>query len=99
MHKDDQMTPKERAFALFAGKPVDRMPIKLFSPYIGMNFGATYDEACTEAKSRAHWLMESYRRFGQDGLSVNYRLPSNGQSKIVSLNVGITHVVHHRSRM
>ena len=40
MHKDDQMTPKERAFALFAGKPVDRMPIKLFSPYIGMNFGA-----------------------------------------------------------
>lgn len=39
MHKDDQMTPKERAFALFAGKPVDRMPIKLFSPYIGMNFG------------------------------------------------------------
>ena len=37
MHKDDQMTPKERAFALFAGKPVDRMPIKLFSPYIGMN--------------------------------------------------------------
>ena len=27
MHKDDQMTPKERAFALFAGKPVDRMPI------------------------------------------------------------------------
>ena len=41
MHKDDQMTPKERAFALFAGKPVDRMPIKLFSPYIGMNFGAS----------------------------------------------------------
>ena len=30
MHKDDQMTPKERAFALFAGKPVDRMPIKHF---------------------------------------------------------------------
>ena len=25
MHKNDQMTPKERAFALFAGKPVDRM--------------------------------------------------------------------------
>ena len=45
MHKDDQMTPKERAFALFAGKPVDRMPIKLFSPYIGMNFGVSYQEA------------------------------------------------------
>ncbi len=45
MHKDDQMTPKERAFALFAGKPVDRMPIKLFSPYIGMNFGASYQDA------------------------------------------------------
>ncbi len=74
MHKDDQMTPKERAFALFAGKPVDRMPIKLFSPYIGMNFGATYDEAFTEAKSRARWLIESYKRFGQDGLSVNYRI-------------------------
>ena len=59
MHKDDQMTPKERAFTLFAGKPVDRMPIKLFSPYIGMNFGATYDEAFTEARSRAHWLIES----------------------------------------
>ena len=54
MHKDDQMTPKERAFALFAGKPVDRMPIKLFSPYIGMNFGASYQDAFVEAKSRAH---------------------------------------------
>nr|WP_317449975.1 uroporphyrinogen decarboxylase family protein [uncultured Sellimonas sp.] len=74
MHKDDQMTPKERAFALFAQKPVDRMPIKLFSPYIGMNFGATYEEAFVHAKSRAHWLIESYRRFGQDGLSVNYRI-------------------------
>lgn len=74
MHKDDQMTPKERAFALFAGKPVDRMPIKLFSPYIGMNFGASYQEAFVEAKSRAHWLIESYKRFGQDGLSVNYRI-------------------------
>ena len=74
MHKDDQMTPKERAFALFAKKPVDRMPIKLFSPYIGMNFGATYEEAFVQAKSRAHWLIESYRRFGQDGLSVNYRI-------------------------
>ena len=74
MHKDDQMTPKERAFALFAQKPVDRMPIKLFSPYIGMNFGATYEEAFVHAKSRAHWLIESYRRFGHDGLSVNYRI-------------------------
>ena len=74
MHKDDQMTPKERAFALFAGKPVDRMPIKLFSPYIGMNFGESYQDAFVEAKSRAHWLIESYKRFGQDGLSVNYRI-------------------------
>lgn len=74
MHKDDQMTPKERAFALFGGKEVDRMPIKLFSPYIGMNFGASYEEAFVEAKSRAHWLIESYKRFGQDGLSVNYRI-------------------------
>ena len=74
MHKDDQMTPKERAFALFAGKPVDRMPIKLFSPYIGMNFGASYQDAFVVAKSRAHWLIESYKRFGQDGLSVNYRI-------------------------
>lgn len=74
MHKDDQMTPKERAFALFGGKEVDRMPIKLFSPYIGMNFGASYEEAFAEAKSRAHWLIESYKRFGQDGLSVNYRI-------------------------
>ena len=74
MHKDDQMTPKERAFALFSGKSVDRMPIKLFSPYIGMNFGVSYQEAFVEAKSRAHWLIESYKRFGQDGLSVNYRL-------------------------
>lgn len=74
MHKDDQMTPKERAIALFTGKPVDRMPIKLFSPYIGMNFGASYEEAFVDAKSRAHWLVESYKRFGQDGLSVNYRL-------------------------
>ena len=50
------------------------MPIKLFSPYIGMNFGASYQDAFVEAKSRAHWLIESYKRFGQDGLSVNYRI-------------------------
>lgn len=74
MHRDDEMTPKERALALFAGKPVDRMPIKLFSPYIGMNFGASYEDAFAKAESRAHWLIESYRRFGQDGLSVNYRI-------------------------
>lgn len=74
MHKDDQMTPKERAYALFAKKEVDRMPIKLFSPYIGMNFGVSYDEAFSNAKSRAHWLIESYKRFGQDGLSVNYKI-------------------------
>lgn len=74
MHKDDEMTPKERALALFAKKEVDRMPIKLFSPYIGMNFGASYEEAFGNAKSRAHWLIEGYRRFGQDGLSVNYRI-------------------------
>ena len=48
--------------------------IKLFSPYIGMNFGASYQDAFVEAKSRAHWLIESYKRFGQDGLSVNYRI-------------------------
>lgn len=74
MHKDDQMTPKERAFAKFRGEDYDREPIKLFSPFIGMNFGATYVEAFENAESRANWLIESYRRFGQDGLSVNYRL-------------------------
>lgn len=74
MHKDDEMTPKQRALALFAKKSVDRMPIKLFSPYIGMNFGASYEEAFAKAESRAHWLIESYKRFGQDGLSVNYRI-------------------------
>ena len=36
MHKDDQMTPKERAFALFAGKPVDRMPIVISINGIGI---------------------------------------------------------------
>ena len=55
MHKDDQMTPKERAFALFAGKPVDRMPIKLFSPYIGMNFGASLAYRKLQT-FRARWL-------------------------------------------
>ena len=29
MHKDDQMTPKERAIALANGKEVDRMPVSL----------------------------------------------------------------------
>lgn len=50
------------------------MPVKLFSPYIGMNFGASYTEAFSNAKSRAYWLIESYKRFGQDGLSVNYKI-------------------------
>ena len=51
MHKDDQMTPKERAFALLPKSPVDRMPNQIFSPYIGMNFGVSYDEAFNDARS------------------------------------------------
>ena len=73
MHKDDQMTPKERALPCLqeTSRPYAD---QVFSPYIGMNFGASYQDAFVEAKSRAHWLIESYKRFGQDGLSVNYRI-------------------------
>lgn len=64
MHKDDQMTPKERAFALFAGKPVDRMPIKLFSPYIGMNFGGILSRCFRRGKitrSLAYRKLQTFR--------------------------------------
>ena len=30
MHKEDQMTPKERAMALAKGESVDRLPISMF---------------------------------------------------------------------
>ena len=38
VHKDDQMTPKQRSAALAKGQAVDRMPIALFygSPAPGL---------------------------------------------------------------
>lgn len=74
MHKDDQMTPKERAFALFAGKTSRPYADQVIFTIYWNELRGILSRCFRRAKSRAHWLIESYKRFGQDGLSVNYRI-------------------------
>lgn len=75
VHKDDQMTPKQRSAALKAGKPVDRMPIALFfgSPAPGL-MGWTRDKAYGDAVSMAATRCAIYDTFGCDNVGVEYGL-------------------------
>jgi len=75
MHKDDQMTPKERAAALAEGKTVDRMPVSLIclGP-AGQLLNMSYKQAYSSAKNRAANQMKAYELFGYDDLNLIYSL-------------------------
>ncbi len=79
MHKDDQMTPKERAKALAKGESVDRMPIGLFyfSPSHRL-LGWTADALFSNARAFADLQKKTYETFGQDGVTSKYGLHSMG---------------------
>jgi len=79
MHKDDQMTPKERMTAFKAGQAVDRIPIMPFMGTIsariaGMNLREMRSGPKTEAESQ----LAGYRRLGHDCLISDYGLHGIG---------------------
>lgn len=77
MHKDDQMTPKERSKALSEGKDIDRLPIDLsLAVYGGDLIGVTNRDLRSSAKVFAQSQIKAYELFGHDSLSTDFNLRS-----------------------
>lgn len=75
MHKDDQMTPVERAKALKNGQAVDRMPIKMLYGAQGPGLlGLSIRQSEENARVRADVQKKTYEVFGIDGLNAKYGL-------------------------
>ena len=75
MHKDDQMTPKERKEALANGKEVDRMPICLFCNVAAPALlGWNAKEATQSAANIAKLQKSIYETYGCDNIGVEYGL-------------------------
>lgn len=75
MHKDDRMTPKERAEALAQGRAVDRMPVSMIclGP-AGRLLNMSYRQAYCSAENRAANQIKTYELFGIDILNLIYSL-------------------------
>lgn len=79
MHRDDEMTPKERMAAYFSGKEVDRIPILPFVTAVsGVPIGMTHKEKRSSAKNLFKCQSACYERFGHDSISVEYGLHGIG---------------------
>jgi uroporphyrinogen decarboxylase len=73
MHKDDLMTPRERANALARGEEPDRMPIVLgYGAAAGDLLGLDYDDWREKPGLRAKVAINAYNEFGYDGVSTTY---------------------------
>ena len=81
MHKEDQMTPLERAAAMAKGEPYDRLPIvPFFVTVAGKVAGMTHREKRSSAQNQAAAQVACYERFGHDCLVVEYGLLGVGQA-------------------
>ena len=81
MHKDDQMTPKERMAAFGKGEPIDRIPTLPFTSLIGARIaGMSLREMRQKPENEAIAQIAAYRRLGHDGLTVDYGLHNVGVS-------------------
>lgn len=79
MHRDDQMTPKERMQAFAAGKPMDRYPVMPFAGTVSAKFaGMTQRERRSSARTMAEAQIAAYRRLGHDSISLSYGLHAMG---------------------
>ncbi len=79
MHKNDQMTPKERMGGFFSGKDIDRIPILPFVTAVsGKVVGMTHREKRSSAKNLFLSQGGCYERFGHDSISVEYGLHGIG---------------------
>ncbi|MGD9116598.1 MAG: uroporphyrinogen decarboxylase family protein [Dehalococcoidia bacterium] len=75
MHKDDLMTPKERATALAQGRGVDRLQIMLFyGPPSPALLGWTGQQAGASARNIAAVQKATYEAFGCDLVYVGYSM-------------------------
>lgn len=79
MHKDDQMTPKERFAAYSKGEAIDRVPIMPFLSVVGSKVaGISMREMRAAGKNEALVQKVCYERFGNDSLMVDYGLHGVG---------------------
>lgn len=79
MHKDDQMTPKERMQAFVARQPMDRYPVMPFAGTVSAKFaGMTQRQRRSSARNMADAQIATYRRLGQDSVSYSYGLHGMG---------------------
>ncbi len=73
MHKDDQMTPKERRAALSIGKDIDRTPISMSYHAPGPRLmGWTIRQGYASARTCADIQKKIYDVFGIDGVNASY---------------------------
>lgn len=81
MHKDDQMTPKERLAGFFGGEEIDRLPAMPFVVSVaGKVAGMTHREKRSCAKNQAGAQIITYEKLGHDGLTVEYGLHGIGHA-------------------
>ena len=79
MHKNDQMTPKERMRAFATGKPMDRYPVMLLVGTISAKFaGMTQRRRRSSARNMADAQIATYRRLGHDNVSISHGLHAMG---------------------
>ncbi len=79
MHKDDQMTPKERLLNFSKGKEIDRIPIIPFLGTIGGKIsGMSLKEGRLNSKNEALMQIACYERLGNDLLTIDYGLHGIG---------------------
>jgi len=79
MHKDDKMTPKERAAALKEGKAVDRLPIgMLYGLPAAALMGWSRSYGDSTPRRRADCTKKVYEVFGTDGVGSGYGLHGVG---------------------
>ena len=70
MHKDDQMTSRQRLEAFAKGEPIDRTPVMPFLSLIGPRLaGITLREMRNDPKQEAFFMVECYRILGHDGMT------------------------------
>ena len=79
MHKDDQMTPLERLNGFLTGGEMDRL---LTMPFVmsmsGKAAGMTHKQKRSTGENEAFCQIESYKRWGNDLLIVEYGLHTFG---------------------
>ena len=99
MHKDDLMTPRERARCLAENRPVDRLPISIiFGSAAKQLFADDLKLLDSKAEKTAEVQIKIYETLGVDGLEVFYGLNTFAKiygAEMTNPEVGSPAVVTH----